>query len=464
MVNTETLVPPTPSTPRPNLAQTTHPVAQEPQANPTPSQTAIPKSRPNIFRQRTLPNRGGRGVHRPKSAKPPICENTPVKKKLAILGSTGSIGQSTLSLCETYPDRYEPITFAAGTNVDRAFDQCIRWAPRLVSMATAETANALSTLLMDRGIYSIQVHHGSEGSVLAATHPEVDFVVSAIVGVAGLEATYAAICAGKTIGLANKECLVAAGDLILAAAAQHNVALLPIDSEHNAVHQAMRGGAPSEVRQVWLTASGGPFRNTPIEDFATITPAQALKHPTWTMGQRITIDSATMMNKGFEVIEACRLFNLPPSQVQVTVHPQSTVHSLVEFVDGSILAQISVTDMRLPILYALAYPERIPSALTFDLKSLSRLDFAEPDLTRFPCLRLAYEAAAAGQSACIALNAADEIAVAAFLEEKIPFLGIPRTIEKVLEQTVSQPLSSIEHVLQADQEARAIARNLIASS
>ena len=271
----------------------------------------------------------------------------------------------------------------------------------------------------------------------------------------------------KGFGLANKECLVAAGELIIAAARERNVALLPIDSEHNAVHQCMRGGTPAEVKQIWLTASGGPFRNTPLEDFAHITPQQALKHPTWVMGQRITIDSATMMNKGFEVIEACRLFNLPPSKVQVTVHPQSTVHSLVEFVDGSILAQISVTDMRLPILYALAYPERVAVAekdnLTFDLKTLSQLDFSQPDFNRFPCLRLAYEAAAAGGKAPIALNAADEIAVAAFLEGRIPFSGIPRTIEQVLETTSGPRPASIQEVLEADLAARHKAREVIAS-
>ncbi|SFS13241.1 1-deoxy-D-xylulose 5-phosphate reductoisomerase [Granulicella pectinivorans] len=392
----------------------------------------------------------------------PICENRNVKKKLAILGSTGSIGHSTLSICESFPDRYKVVSLAAGVNVEAAYNQCLQWFPRVISMATEEHAQRLRTMLHQAGHHEIEVLWGSEGATVVATHPEVDFVVSAIVGVAGLEATYAAICAGKTIGLANKECLVAAGDLIIAAAKKHNVALLPIDSEHNAVHQAMRGGSPNEVKQIWLTASGGPFRNTPAADFEHITPAQALKHPTWTMGQRITIDSATMMNKGFEVIEACRLFDLPPAQVQVTVHPQSTVHSLVEFVDGSILAQISVTDMRLPILYALAYPERVPSDLTFDLKLLSHLDFSQPDLSRFPCLRLAYEAAAAGQSACIALNAADEIAVAAFLAGQIPFLGIPRTIEKVLEKTTHASQASIQQVLVADQAARELARQIIA--
>jgi 1-deoxy-D-xylulose-5-phosphate reductoisomerase len=387
-------------------------------------------------------------------------------KKLAILGSTGSIGNSTLSICESFPDRYQVISLAAGRNLDAAFAQCVRWSPKVISMATEELSANLTARLKAADITGIEVVHGTAGSVYIATLPEVDFVVSAIVGVAGLEATYAAVKAGKTIGLANKECLVAAGELIIAAAKEHNVALLPIDSEHNAVHQCMRGGTPAEVRQIWLTASGGPFRNTPPADFDHITPAQALKHPTWVMGQRITIDSATMMNKGFEVIEACRLFNLPPAQVQTTIHPQSTVHSLVEFVDGSILAQISVTDMRLPILYALAYPERVPVDgkvdLTFDLKTLSQLDFSTPDLARFPCLRLAYEAAETGGKACIALNAADEIAVAAFLEGSIPFMGIPRTIEQVLMLTSGPRPTSISEVLEADLAARQTAREVIA--
>jgi 1-deoxy-D-xylulose-5-phosphate reductoisomerase len=383
-------------------------------------------------------------------------------KKLAILGSTGSIGQSTLSICESFPDRYQVVSLAAGRNLDEAFAQCLRWQPRVVSLATEELASALTTRLRSAGLAAIEVGWGAAGSIAVATHAQANFVVSAIVGVAGLEATYAAVCAGKTIGLANKECLVAAGELILQAARRHNVALLPIDSEHNAVHQCMRGGQPSEVKQIWLTASGGPFRSTPFADFEDITPAQALKHPTWVMGQRITIDSATMMNKGFEIIEACRLFDLPPAKVRVTIHPQSTVHSLVEFIDGSILAQISVTDMRLPILYALAYPERHAAPhLSFDLADLSQLDFAPPDLIRFPCLRLAYEAAESGPAACIALNAADEIAVAAFLEGRIPFLGIPSTIEEVLAKTASRVPASIQDVLDADQAARTCARNVI---
>ena len=382
-------------------------------------------------------------------------------KKIALLGSTGSIGQSTLSLCESHPDRFHPIALAAGSNLDAAFAQCKRWRPQIVSIATEELAAQLSARLKADGISGIEVVYGTAGTVRVATHPEANFIVSAIVGVAGLEATYAAVLSGKTVGLANKECLVAAGDLILAAAREHNVDLLPIDSEHNAIHQCLRGGAATEVKQIWLTASGGPFRNTPLADFQHITPAQALKHPTWVMGQRITVDSATMLNKGLEIIEACRLFNLPPAQVRVTVHPQSTIHSLVEYIDGSILAQISVTDMRLPILYALTWPERIASDLTFDMASLARLDFQPPDFARFPCLRLAYEAAGASQNHCIALNAADEIAVEAFLSGQLPFLGIPRTIEAVLALTTAGSPASISEVLTADLAARELAREQI---
>ncbi|HUS18277.1 MAG TPA: 1-deoxy-D-xylulose-5-phosphate reductoisomerase, partial [Terriglobales bacterium] len=256
-------------------------------------------------------------------------------KRIAILGSTGSIGNSTLSICESYPDRFQVVAMAAGNNLDAAFAQCQRWKPKVMSLATAEKAAELKARLHQAGLRNLEVVHGSEGTVRVATHPDVDFVVSAIVGVAGLEATYEAVKAGKSVGLANKECLVAAGELITAEARQQGKPLLPIDSEHNAVHQCMRGGRMDEVKTVWLTASGGPFLDLPPSDFDRITVAQALNHPTWKMGRRITIDSATLMNKGFEVIEACRLFNLPPAQVKVIVHPQSTIHSFVEFIDGS---------------------------------------------------------------------------------------------------------------------------------
>jgi len=281
------------------------------------------------------------------------------------------------------------------------------------------------------------------------------------VGVAGLEATYEAVRAGKVVGLANKECLVAAGDLITAEARKQGKPLLPIDSEHNAVHQCLRGGRMDEVERIWLTASGGPFLNKPRSEFASITVEQALNHPTWKMGRRITIDSATLMNKGFEVIEACRLFHMPPSKVDVIVHPQSTIHSMVEFVDGSILAQFSVTDMRLPILYALTYPERIQSDMRFPVGDLRHLDFTPPDLKKFPCLRLAYEAAEAGGAKTVALNAADEVAVAAFLEGSIGFEDIPRIIEEVLTATNSGALESISKVLEADVEARRYAEERV---
>jgi 1-deoxy-D-xylulose-5-phosphate reductoisomerase len=385
-------------------------------------------------------------------------------KRIAILGSTGSIGQSTLSIIEAYPDRFTVASLVAGHNIEAAYSQCLRWRPSLVSVATEQGAAEIAKRFKAAGITGIQVFHGEEGAVACATFSEVDFVVSAIVGVAGLQATYAAILAGKPIGLANKECMVAAGDILNRIARQHGVPLLPIDSEHNAIHQCMRAGVVQEVKQIWLTASGGPFRTMPLADFEHITPEEALKHPTWVMGRRITIDSATLLNKGLEVIEACRLFDLPPSQVRVTVHPQSTVHSLVEYVDGSILAQISLTDMRLPILYAMCYPERPISNLTFDMKELSRLDFEPPDFQRFPCLRLAYEAAECGGAHPIALNAADEVAVEAFLERRIPFLGIPRTIEKVLEATPRTHPATIEDVLALDQQARQTAREVVVVS
>ncbi|HTZ60803.1 MAG TPA: 1-deoxy-D-xylulose-5-phosphate reductoisomerase [Acidobacteriaceae bacterium] len=383
-------------------------------------------------------------------------------KHICILGSTGSIGTSTLSIIERYPDRFTVASLAAGKNLEVAFAQCQRWRPLVASMATEELATELGSRLKAAGISCIEVVYGSAGAVRAATLPQVDFVVSAIVGVAGLEATHAAVSAGKAVGLANKEAMVAAGEILTRLARSSNVPLLPIDSEHNAIHQCMRGGTAKEVRRIWLTASGGPFRNLPQDQFQNITVEQALRHPTWIMGRRITIDSATLLNKGLEIIEACRLFDLSPSAVHVTVHPQSAVHSLVEFVDGSILAQLSVTDMRLPILYALSYPERVPSELTFDMAALGELNFEPPDFKRFPCLGLAYQAAQAGGAACIALNAADEIAVEAFLEGIIPFTAIPRTIESVLEVTPPSHPETIQEVLQLDEEARRVARIVVA--
>jgi 1-deoxy-D-xylulose-5-phosphate reductoisomerase len=382
-------------------------------------------------------------------------------KRIAILGSTGSIGRSTLSVAESYPERFQIVALAAGRNLDEAFEQARRWRPKIVSIAEESDADALRSRLKQAGQTEIEVVCGAAGTVKVATHAEADFVVSAIVGVAGLEATYEAVKAGKTVGVANKECLVAAGELITAEAHRQGKPLLPIDSEHNAVHQCLRGGRMQEVERIWLTASGGPFLNTPRSEFDSITVEQALSHPTWKMGKRITIDSATLMNKGFEVIEACRLFHMPPSKVEVIVHPQSTIHSLVEFIDGSILAQLSVTDMRLPILYALTYPERIQSDMRLPVRNLRHLDFCPPDMSKFPCLRLAYEAAEAGGAKTVALNAADEVAVAAFLEGKIGFLEIPRIIEQAVAASNSGTLGSIAEVLEADAEARRYAQELV---
>jgi 1-deoxy-D-xylulose-5-phosphate reductoisomerase len=379
-------------------------------------------------------------------------------KRIAILGSTGSIGRSTLDVIEKNPERFELVTMAAGGNLELALEQARKWRPKVLSLASEQDAEKASKQLRAEGLGDIIVDFGQSGTVHVAIHSEVDFVVSAIVGVAGLKATYEAVRTGKEVGLANKECLVAAGELITREARKQGKPLLPIDSEHNAVHQCMRGGRMKEVERVWLTASGGPFLNTPKSEFDLITVEQALNHPTWKMGKRITIDSATLMNKGFEVIEACRLFDMPPDKVSVIVHPQSTIHSMVEFHDGSILAQLSVTDMRLPILYALTYPERIASDLRFNVLDLKRLDFAEPDLAKFPCLGLAYEAATAGGAKTIALNAADEIAVAAFLNREIGFTDIPKVIEQTINETSDRHPESIEEVLAIDVQARDLAR------
>lgn len=383
-------------------------------------------------------------------------------KRIAILGSTGSIGHSTLNVIENHPERFELVTMAAGGNLEAALKQARRWKPKILSLASEQDAETAAKQLRAEGLGAIEVAYGQAGTVRVATHQEVDFVVSAIVGVAGLKATYEAVRAGKEVGLANKECLVAAGELITAEARRQGKPLLPIDSEHNAVHQCLRGGRMNEVERVWLTASGGPFLDTPNSDFARITVEQALNHPTWKMGKRITIDSATLMNKGFEVIEACRLFNLPSARVSVMVHPQSTIHSMVEFNDGSILAQLSVTDMRLPILYALTYPERVASDLRFNLQDLRRLDFRPPDPGKFPCLRLAYEAAEAGGAKTIALNAADEVAVAAFLNREIAFTEIAKLIEQTMGETPARQPESIEEVLEIDQKARETARQRLA--
>lgn len=382
-------------------------------------------------------------------------------KQLSILGSTGSIGRQCLSVVEALPGRFGVVALAAGANLEELIGQIERHQPELVSVANVQKADELSQLLAEKGIArKPEIHHGREGMLAVGTHSKADIVVSAAVGVVGLEATYEAVKLGKAVALSNKEVLVAAGELVIAAAKKAGRELLPVDSEHNALHQCLRGGAHSEVRRLVLTASGGPFRKTPLAQLADVTPEQALAHPNWRMGNRITIDSATMMNKGFEIIEARWLFDVRPDQIDVLVHPQSTVHSMVEFVDGSILAQLGPTDMRVPIQYALTYPERQASKnqVALDWSKLKRLDFEKASTRRFPCLRLAREALRKGGAFPCALNAADEIAVSAFLERKLPFLGIPEVIEGVLARTGRVKLEKMEDVLTADAEARRIAK------
>ncbi len=384
-------------------------------------------------------------------------------KRIAILGSTGSIGRQCLEVVESLPGRFGVAALAAGENVQQLVAQVGRHHPEIVSVADARRADELAKQLRARGISPLpEIQSGREGLLSVATHPSADVVVSAAVGVVGLEATYAAVRQGKQVALSNKEVLVAAGELVMAAARASGVELLPVDSEHNAIHQCLRAGRHGEVRRLVLTASGGPFRRTPLARLSRVTPEQALAHPNWRMGQRITIDSATLINKGFEVIEAHWLFGMKLEQIEVVIHPQSTVHSMVEFVDGSILAQLGPTDMRVPIQYALTYPERLASnGCQLDWAAFDRLDFEKVPPRKFPCLRLAREALRLGGPLPCALNAADEVAVAAFLERRLPFLGITRVIERVLERMPRNALAGIADVLAADGQARRWAREEI---
>jgi 1-deoxy-D-xylulose-5-phosphate reductoisomerase len=386
-------------------------------------------------------------------------------KQISILGSTGSIGRQCISVVEALPGRFGVVALAAGANLNELVGQIARHKPEVVSVGDARKADELAAELRASRISPLPaIHHGREGMLAVGTHSKADIVVSAAVGVVGLEATYEAVKLGKVVALSNKEVLVAAGELVMAAAMQAGKELLPVDSEHNAVHQCLRGGTHGEVRRLVLTASGGPFRKTPLAALANVNPEQALAHPNWRMGNRITIDSATMMNKGFEVIEARWLFGVRPDQIDVVVHPQSTVHSMVEFVDGSILAQLGPTDMRMPIQYALTYPERVASnQVALDWVKLKRLDFEKASTRRFPCLRLAREAMKKGGALPCALNAADEVAVAAFLERRLPFLGIPEVIERVLERTPRMKFAKMDDVLTADAEARRIAKEEVES-
>ncbi len=381
-------------------------------------------------------------------------------KKISILGSTGSIGRQTLAVVDSMPGRFGVSALAAGSNLEELARQISRHHPELVSVATPDLAADLADRLRAVKIAKLpEIQHGRAGLAAVATHPDVTTVVSAAVGVVGLEATYAAVKAGKQVALSNKEVLVGAGEIVMAAARLANTELLPVDSEHNAIHQCLRAGQQKEVKRLVLTASGGPFRKTPLGEMARATPEQALAHPNWRMGRRITIDSATLVNKGFEVIEAHWLFDMRPDQIDVVVHPQSTIHSMVEFVDGSILAQLGPTDMRMPIQYALTYPERAASnEVALDWTKLRRLDFEKVSTRRFPCLRLAREALRKKGAFPCAFNAADEVAVEAFLDRRLSFAGIAEVIERVLNRTPKIKMAAIADVLAADSEARRMAR------
>jgi 1-deoxy-D-xylulose-5-phosphate reductoisomerase len=356
-------------------------------------------------------------------------------KRIAILGSTGSIGRSALAIVDAHPDRLQVVALAAGENVARMAQQVDRYRPRAIAMATPAALHALQqTIDPDtRGTIAL-ASSGSQGLCDLVQQPDVDIVLCASSGTAALEAVLCAIAAGKQIALANKEVLVMAGHLVMEAARRHNTTVLPVDSEHNAIHQCLHQRAPRDVRRLILTASGGPFRTCSAERLATVTAADALSHPTWKMGRKITIDSATLMNKGLEVIEAHWLFDVPPAAIDVIVHPQSIVHYMVELRDGSVIAQLGVTDMRLPIQYAFSYPERWEAALpSLNLMDCARLEFEPPDLARFPCLRLAYRALEAGDGFPVVLNAANEVAVASFLEARLGFPGIAAAIEAALD-------------------------------
>jgi 1-deoxy-D-xylulose-5-phosphate reductoisomerase len=379
-------------------------------------------------------------------------------KRLAILGSTGSIGGSTLAVVEAHPARLSVTGLAAGDNTARLAEQVRRFRPEVVALATAAAADRLRAAL---GAAAPAVYGGPDGLIAVATHPSVDIVVCASAGTAGLEAVLAAIDAGKTIALANKEVLVMAGALVTEAARRRGVAILPVDSEHNAIHQCLEGRPRRDVRRLILTASGGPFRGVSDAVLATVGPEEALRHPTWQMGRKITVDSATLMNKGLEVIEARWLFDVSPEQIDVVIHPQSIVHSMVEFVDGSILAQLGVTDMRLPIQYACSYPERWTAPVPpLDIARAGRLDFEAPDHARFPCLGLAFRALRDGDAAAVALNAANEVAVECFLGKRLAFRAIPLVIAATMDACPPETLSTLADVRRVDGWAKACARDV----
>jgi 1-deoxy-D-xylulose-5-phosphate reductoisomerase len=380
-------------------------------------------------------------------------------KRLAILGSTGSIGTSTLKVVDAFADHFEVVALAAGRNLDLLERQVRQYRPQCVAVADAELAAEF-----ERRIGGLaRVVHGEDGLVEVATHDGVDLVVSGLVGAVGLRSTYAALDVGRDVALANKETLVVAGEQMTARAAATGACLLPVDSEHNALHQCLRGERTREVRRLWLTASGGPFRRRSREELARVTVDEALCHPTWKMGPKITVDSATLMNKGLEVIEARWLFGIGPDRIRVVVHPGSVVHSMVELVDGSFKAQLGITDMRHPIQYSLTWPERWNTDLPpFDPVACGPLEFHEPDVERFPCLGLAFRALRAGGAAPAVLNAANEIAVAAFLDGQVGFLEIPAAIERVLDAHADESATTVDELLEVDRRVRVTTRKLLA--
>ncbi len=388
-------------------------------------------------------------------------------QQITILGATGSIGKSTLDVLARHPQRYRVYALTANTQWQRLFEQCRQFQPRYAVLLDAAAAEQLQAQLQQAGL-ATEVLQGEAALEQVARAPEVDMVMAAIVGAAGLKPSLAAAQAGKRVLLANKEALVMSGAIFMRAVQTHGATLLPIDSEHNAIFQAMPAGGNGDlpsmgVRRILLTASGGPFRTADLASLHQVTPEQACAHPNWVMGRKISVDSATMMNKGLEVIEAHWLFNAGADQIQVVIHPQSVIHSMVEYVDGSVLAQLGNPDMRTPIAYALAYPERIESGVSvLDLFQIARLDFEAPDVQRFPCIALAYAALRAGGSAPAVLNAANEIAVAAFLERKLPYTAIAQVIEQTLAQVANTAVDTLEQVLAADAQARHVAQEQIA--
>jgi len=380
-------------------------------------------------------------------------------KRLAILGSTGSVGVQALDVVARFPERFRVVALSAGRNAARLAEQARRFRPRLVTIADSAAASALRAEVPG----DVEVAEGDAGAVAAASHPEVDFVLAAISGAAGLRSTAAAIDAGKAVGLANKESLVLAGELLVARAAASGVLILPVDSEHSAIHQALAGHNRNEVRRLLLTASGGPLRQVPAAELPAVTPERALKHPNWSMGDKITIDSATLMNKGLEVIEARWLFGVEPRRIDIIVHPESVVHSMVEYIDGSMVAQLGVSDMRGPISYALGHPGRLPLELPpLDLARLGRLTFETPDPARFPAFTLAYRALEMGGTAPAVLSGADEAAVAAFLARRCRFTDIADLCAAALDAHSPEPLRSVEQALAASEWGRREAERRVA--